>query len=754
VCTADGEEMTTCIFPIKTNLWIINDHCWRGDEMILEGYFGNPQKHACVTKKAVVHVRETYHIADTDLRVLYIPSFGDQADVSAYFPPETFKMPYSTGRWIGHLLYRQSDGVVHVRSATQVRFELVEVGKLGRTRALRYEVSGGTELGMCGSPLFVSAGATFLAGFHFAGKDDEGAACCLTLQRWEAAEREFLKDRMIRPTLSSGTMELQAYGCEYGPLEEPHGMCATQYLQDQSSVEIFGRHQMPRRTIRSEIGTSMLSSAVALEMDLPKLHGPPVGMRDARKVWHTKWSSMAVQALFVRKECLFMAYDDLRSRIFAFLKTKNEAKDSIHPYSRITAVSGADGVFAVDAMNKSTSAGFPLNAPKGDYLVRLDHEVEGITEPWDVSPAVAFEMERMCDSYRRGERCYPVFRANMKDEATKTTKTKVRVFMGAPLAYNVLFRMYYLSILKFMMENMYIFECAVGINAYGPEWTALTNHVAKYGKDRVFAGDYKAFDDGQSADMTYRTMCILIDIAQWAGYSADQLCIMRGLATDVAFCVFEMDGVLARVCGIIPSGFNATTQINSLDNSIYMRYVYYRIYGSDAPPFHTRVSLLTYGDDNIGSVKEGCDEFNHTTVSQILGEIGVEYTMADKTSESVPYISLCDADFLKRKFVFSSELSQYMAPLTEDSISKSLHCYRTGSGIPKEELALDAMAGACREFFLHGKEVFETRRAELMRVGVRAGLTVHLSNRPLPEYDALKEAYLASVGGSAAAVEL
>jgi sulfate adenylyltransferase subunit 1 (EFTu-like GTPase family) len=53
--------------------------------------------------------------------------------------------------------------------------------------------------------------------------------------------------------------------------------------------------------------------------------------------------------------------------------------------------------------------------------------------------------------------------------------------------------------------------------------------------------------------------------------------------------------------------------------------------------FKKSVSLMTYGDDNVMGVCKSIPWFNHTAIVEVLKSIGVEYTMADKESKSVPY---------------------------------------------------------------------------------------------------------------------
>jgi hypothetical protein len=142
-----------------------------------------------------------------------------------------------------------------------------------------------------------------------------------------------------------------------------------------------------------------------------------------------------------------------------------------------------------------------------------------------------------------------------------------------------------------------------------------------------------------------------------------------------------------------------------------------RLYGYDLD-FRDCVSLVTYGDDNIGSVRKGYDAFNIKSCAEILAEYGQEYTMPDKNSEIVPYLDKTKFEFLKRSSVYHDELGCFIGALDENSIFKSLHCYlRPKKCIltPMEACAIN-IDGALREWFNHGKSIYETRRAQMQKI--------------------------------------
>jgi hypothetical protein len=208
----------------------------------------------------------------------------------------------------------------------------------------------------------------------------------------------------------------------------------------------------------------------------------------------------------------------------------------------------------------------------------------------------------------------------------------------------------------------------------------------------------------------------MIHVAARAGYSEDDLCIMQGIATDICYPLYEFAGVLLQAFGSNPSGHPLTVVVNNLMNSLYLRYAYFCMHPEVVPPFASVVKALCYGDDNVMNVSPKEKLFNHTTVAEELRKAGITYTMADKTSESIPLIHLKDINFLKRGFRYEPALKRHVAPIEEASISKMLHNIR-GTGVPDLEIAKSALFTANREFFLHGEETFSYRRNQLIKVG-------------------------------------
>jgi hypothetical protein len=150
---------------------------------------------------------------------------------------------------------------------------------------------------------------------------------------------------------------------------------------------------------------------------------------------------------------------------------------------------------------------------------------------------------------------------------------------------------------------------------------------------------------------------------------------------------------------------------------------------------------MSYGDDNVMSVSVKTPWFNHCTYQQSLAKYGLNYTMADKTAESVPYISMKETSFLKRTWVYSEQHGRYLAPLEKDSIFKMLHTFLVSKVSPKEQQLADILRSANQEFYMHGKETFLDARDKLEQIASEYELKHYLPGGQLPNLEEMDSWY-------------
>jgi len=178
------------------------------------------------------------------------------------------------------------------------------------------------------------------------------------------------------------------------------------------------------------------------------------------------------------------------------------------------------------------------------------------------------------------------------------------------------------------------------------------------------------------------------------------------------------EGDLYRFANGNPSGNLITVQLNSVCNSIMMRYVYYAQYPKIREPFASNVRLGTYGDDNAMSVKHHCSWYTHTSCQKEFEKLDISYTMADKDAESRPYIGIEEISFLKRSFKYDETLNRVVAPIEEDSILKRFHWIKKPSETPlsfTEQFGAYS-DGAMREYYLFGRESYEAFQQKLRNI--------------------------------------
>jgi len=233
---------------------------------------------------------------------------------------------------------------------------------------------------------------------------------------------------------------------------------------------------------------------------------------------------------------------------------------------------------------------------------------------------------------------------------------------------------------------------------------------------------------------------ILIKILQAAGWQEEDLAVIRGISVDVAFPLCDFNGDLVEFWGSNPSGHPLTVIINCLVNSLYMRYVWHEV-GHDLAEFKKFVALITYGDDNTIGVHPEKSDFNHTSIRDMLAQIGVEYTMADKSAESIPFINIKDISFLKRGWRFEEEVGSFVAPLEEDSIFKMLTKNIPSTEVCAEQQGVDLCHSALREYWFYGRETFEQKRTMFEEIIQECGLE-DFHSKPFTTFDLIKNEYV------------
>lgn len=454
--------------------------------------------------------------------------------------------------------------------------------------------------------------------------------------------------------------------------------------------------------------------------------------------WRNNVMPMIEPKIQIRKDILEECVDSFTNDILNSLPLEWEKQ--LLFLSDLASVNGLPGVIYIDKINSNSSMGFPWNESKKKHLEAFENETypKGVNFNAEIWSRVGTIKEK----YSLGQRAYPVFMGHLKDEATPLEKCKIgktRLFTGAPVDWSLVVRSRLLTFVRLLQNNKFLFEAGPGTVCQSREWEKIYKYLTHFGTEQMVAGDYSKFDKKMSPQIILAAFKIICNIYKKAGFSDDEVREIACIGEDIAYPIVNVDGCLVEFFGTNPSGHPLTVIVNSLVNSLYMRIAYYLCNPQkECQSFKSNVRLFTYGDDNIMGVSKTTPWFNHTAIQKLLKTIGVDYTMADKETESIPYIDIKDCSFLKRKWYFSKELQTWLCPLDEKSIIKSLTKWVPSKTLGEHAQMVAIISSANSEYFFHGKETFELRHKKFKEILSQEPYSFYVNDSTLPTWHELK----------------
>jgi hypothetical protein len=561
----------------------------------------------------------------------------------------------------------------------------------------------------------------------------------LTREAFELAEAHLRDVEGVLITGSAEKFEVQVLEKEILNDGSIHPKSPLNYMPHNSQVEYYG--QCAGRALSfSNVRVTPISHIVMQVTGVPNIWGPPK-MKPDWFGWQTCLANLSVPALPYDHELLSICVRDYKSALDNVFR--NGLWNGCKPLEYYQNTCGIPGKKFMDGIKLGTSIGFPLTGSKRKYIVQEEPD-EIWQDKWRFIEEINQEISRCEECYRRGERAYTIAKACKKDEVL--SKDKCRIFYGNPIALTFLIRKYYLPIIRVLQMNPLVSECAVGINSHGPEWDELHHFVFKHGKDRLIGGDYGKYDQKIPSQLILAALRIMIDFAKSCQYCDSDITIMESMAGDIVYALIAFNGDLIGLTeGTHISGNSLTVVINGICGSLNQRAYFYTLFKPESfalrKPFREYVNLITYGDDNIGSVHSDLPEFGIKGLSEFLAEYGQIYTMPDKESELVRFLKPEDFEFLKRKSVYCDQRKCHIGALVDKSIFKSLHCYlRDKSSVDTEDMACALnIDTALREWFNHGRDVYEKRRSEMNEIAKEAKITFLCTRLGLTYDDLVQE---------------
>jgi len=695
----------------------------------------------------IIDPKSIYRLPNTDFALIYVSNSGDCPNLLNNFADEISPKSVPCVSY-----YVNEEGEMTSDNFLWQPNNCVSNG-LHTFRGSYYSMSKPTFGGQCMTCCVSEGKQHHILGFHLGGQTGrvDGCGGALTRPELDVGIYHLLK---LSPNFTLGPdrtdLPDKILGKKYDVSGGVHYKSPINWVPDDAAIVAYGE-VTGRSSTTSKVTELPISSVVTSVTKQENLWGPPqfapLKIRKDGETIKETWRPWAASLAHCCQPSIGFPASDVDKACDDYLLDLKDCFDNqsekwcseMRPLTDVETVSGIDGWKFIDRMKINTSIGFPVGGSKEPHLVHLNPEDhDNITEPIIFEAHIMREYHEALDMWasRKCRNC--IFGSALKDEPTLKTKDKVRVFQAAPIILQLAIRKYYLPIARFLSLNPLVAECAVGINASGREWDELAKHMNKFGKDRILAGDYSKYDLRMPAQLTQAAFGVMHRIAKWSGnYSIKDITIMESITFEVTNPLVAYNGTLMRFLGTNPSGQNMTVYINSIVNSILNRLGFFHAYTQDTieedkPGFAAKLgrpvrfrdcnSIAIYGDDLKGSVIEGLNRHNHVSFAKFLADNDMKFTMPDKTSDPIPFMKDGDADFLKRKNRYDKELDSIVGMLDEMSIFKSLHSGLKSEDLSPKEISAQNIDGALREWFFHGREIFDMRMEQMKEVSQTSGV--------------------------------
>ena len=391
-------------------------------------------------------------------------------------------------------------------------------------------------------------------------------------------------------------------------------------------------------------------------------------------------------------------------------------------FSEHVAINGIPGEEYVDALNMSTSPGWPFKTWKNCKTKKdlFEGEVPNAVIRNEILRQRLILREKAAED---GVRFPSAFADCLKDERRtldKIGKRSTRIFAIAPLDYVIMMRKYCLDFAAMFYKTRHMTFSAVGMNTESFEWNDMLHRLIAH-SDVGFAGDFSKFDGTLSADCVYATMLLINRLYNDGDRNARVRAVLFNEISHSSHVALDSAYV---VCGGNPSGNPMTVILNTIVNEMYLRYVWCLIAPEEMKSlrhYHLHVRTKVYGDDNwVAVTPEALKFYNLQTVSKCLGALGIIFLPPDKIASEKECAPILEWSFLKRKSNIVPQLSntRYVGALQWETILEMLNWVRQCDDevTACEENCLAAL----RYAFLHGKEKFKWLKEAIEQAFIRA----------------------------------
>lgn len=637
--------------------------------------------------------------------------------------------------------------------------------------------------GLCGALVLTAARYPKVTGFHTMGVTggNRGVSCCFTrgdIVDGIAALRQ--KALLCCPVVvQNDTTPFTPTGMEEAGVMAPLSKnSVVREMEPGTELKAMGtllNHRQVRPS--SDLVVSPLSAIVEEECGEARAHEAPRNIGKAT-VEVAKLREMAGRAT-INPQDMELAKRDMYEELCALVVSLNFAAYFV-VHTIAEACSGLAGSSTMRSINRGTAAGWPFLGNKHPFLV--DEPRPGLPDAFTLTPETEADLMRVMERMENLERVNLMFKGSHKSEPVKIGKEKTRVFEGSPLLLTILFRMFFMPIIRLYLLARAFTGSAVGIDATSSEWDNMFSFFTEFNPTEAIIGDWRHFDTSQAYQEMMAVFCIWIAVMEkYGNYTQAQLNVMWVIAEEVCRHYALFRGDVVQTEGTNPSGGAGTVYINNPVGGLRFAAAFYGMVREQGtvscgtPVVHEPGSLtngglrvvvngragmkpllpnldgrfldyvrsMLYGDDFVHAPKPIIVPwYNQKTLYTYFAKEGMYLTDANKQPFESATTPWDEVTFLKRGFRRDADTGHVMAPLEMGSIYKSLHVWPKKLTWAPEVHAAQIFCGSIRELFQHGREVYEQRVPGLLRAAQRFGSLPYMATQ-VTSYDEMRAEWMA-----------
>lgn len=400
-----------------------------------------------------------------------------------------------------------------------------------------------------------------------------------------------------------------------------------------------------------------------------------------------------------------------------------------HParlFSFREAVEGIDGLDFVDAINRTTSAGYPFVLETGGSRGKSkwfgnSGKIDFDTEP---ARAIADRVDFIVSQAKKNVRLNHIFIDILKDEKRPIAKVdigKTRQIMACPEDLLIAMKMYFGDFIRHVMSNRIFNGVAIGIDPFS-EWCNLADYMRPTPVHVFTAGDYSGYDGKIPVPIALK--CLKVIDQFYAGCPKEDDVVRRILFEEIINSKHLSRGLVYEFYGGNPSGQPLTSVFNSICNLLILTYTSVCIVDQhdnaadfDISAMFDRTRFQTFGDDNVISYHPD-DSFiwsQDVLEKAIPFCVGMKYTNEFKDGLSVSARPLEAIQFLKRGFRYESGICH--CPLELSVLKETLSWQQSNGTIDQMFQRIEATLS---ELARHGKHVFDECTPRIIAAALQA----------------------------------